>query len=93
MIVTIKEIGKLKYDRIKSISIFLKELYSFGYNFGIIETKLIIDTILSNEFDKQVNYKMLPCLRSIFNNVVIEDQKETRDFGTDFPINAIMPFC
>lgn len=85
-------IGTLKYDRIKSISILKKELISYGINYTIKEVKELFDYFLSNSIeDNIINIEYKKSLDLIFNNIEYEIIYSDYYIERNFPENFIPP--
>lgn len=85
------KIGVLKYDRLKSMSVFKSELRSFGYDYGFFELKELFDKLLSNTFDEIIDGKFSHCVDKVFLNTEYEeidieddDWTEERNFPEDY---------
>jgi hypothetical protein len=88
--IEIKKVGRLKYDRLKSISVLRKELSCFGNNFTHQETKEILDSIISGNFDEEITEYTKYALDKIFDNMEY-DIEETPDSYCGFKWPYIMP--
>jgi len=88
---TILRINALKYNRIKSISLFKKELNSFDFNYSIIETKEFMDLLLRNTFKESISKKMKHCIDIIFNDTKYEKIYAKEDKEQNFSDNWIAP--
>lgn len=86
----IKKVGELKYDRLKSISVLKRELNCFGNNFTYQETKEILDSILSGNFDEEITEYVKFTLDKIFDNMEY-DIEETPGSYCGFKWPWIMP--
>jgi hypothetical protein len=86
----IKTFGKLKYSRLKSLSVLRKEINSFGYEYTITEVKELLDSILNNTLKERFNLKLKHCLDKIIDNMeyIEYDNNPTEQ---NFPDNWIPP--
>jgi hypothetical protein len=88
--IKIKKVGTLKCDRLKSISVLRKELSCFGNNVTHQETKEILDSILSGNFDEEITEYTKYSLDKIFNNMEY-DIEETPNSYCGFKFPFMMP--
>lgn len=63
-------VGKLKYDRLKTLSLFRKKLNDYGYVINMSEAKDLLDIIILNEFKDRFDIKFKFCLDSILTDIV-----------------------
>jgi len=88
----IKSTGTLKYDKVKSMSIFKKEINQYDYKYNYIEIKTIIDLILEGKFPEKFNWQVKKALDKIFNNIqYLEYDNNPYVEGHNFPDNWILP--
>lgn len=85
------EVGLLKYDRIKSISLFKKELNSFDFQHSIVETKLFLDLILENNYKEPFSGKLKSCIDIILYNCKYEKIPNIENEERNFPDNWVAP--
>lgn len=88
------EVGKLKYGRIKSISILKNELNSLGLCYSPNDTKELLDMILNNSFDEVILPNIIHCLNKIFiGNKYLKNEIETTEIWVEqnFPDNFVSP--
>jgi hypothetical protein len=70
--IKIKKVGTLKYNRLKSISILRKELSSFIGEVAYDESRQIIDSLLSGNFDEEITLVTQYSLDKVFDNMVYD---------------------
>jgi len=89
----IKKIGTLKYSRLKSLSILRKEINCFGYNYTMIETKYLLDSLLNNKFEECFNWELKICFDQIFDKIeyIKYDNDSYKYDEQNFPVNWIPP--
>lgn len=86
----IKTVGKLKYSRLKSLSVLRKEINLFGYDYTITEVKGLLDSILSNALKERFNLEFKHCFDKVIDNM---EYIEHDNYPTEqnFPDNWIPP--
>lgn len=86
----IKAFGKLKYTRLESLSILMKEINSFGYEYTMTEVKDLLDSILNNTLKERFNLKFKHCFDKIIDDI---EYIEYDNYPTEqnFPDNWIPP--
>lgn len=85
------KIGTLKYDRLKALSIFRKELFSYGSMMSIADAKVLFDTILNNKLEEDFDLKLQRCIDEVFEGTEYETIYEESQEGASFYYN--MPNC
>lgn len=87
-------LGKLKYNRTKSMLILKNELNSFGYSYTNIEIKELLDNLLLGNID-DITYQLKNGVDLIFddNNYeeIMRDNEVFYGQFCDFPENWIPP--
>ncbi len=69
----ILKLGKLKFNRLKSMSILRKEINSFGYDFSYNEVKELFESLINGNFTEQFDLKFKMC----FDIILIDNEYET----------------
>jgi hypothetical protein len=83
-------IGKLKYDRFKSISILKQTLNSFDCNYSYTDAKRLFDDLINGKLNNtMISLTFKYCFDQILNNS--EYQLNDVYEYEDFPYNIIRP--
>lgn len=86
----IKTLGKLKYPRLKSLSILRKEINSYDYKYTMAESKELLDAVLNNTFEERFNLIFKICFDKIFDGIeYVEYDDNPYEDEKNFPDNYI----
>jgi hypothetical protein len=86
----IKTFGKLKYPRLKSLSMLRKEINSYAYCFTMAECKELLDSVLNKTFTERFNVFFKKCFDVIFDDIKYVEYDDSPP-EKNFPENWIPP--